>query len=287
MRGPWRQNTLTAFAGAIEIGVTTLELDIGVTRDGEVVVNHDRRAGRRLFRDTEPVEPGDPLFPYAGRRIAELTAAQLSTLRFSPAGTGGWAADQGDRQMPTLDAVFSLCRERTDRPVRLNIEAKSNPMRPRDTLGPAAFAAAMTRVIQAHAGVVPSMVSSFDWRVLQYARLYLPDLTLVALAGPGSGSPAWTAGIDVWARPFYGDLAAAASRLGARVLAPNWRAVTGSLIRSARREGIRVVPWTVNRPATMDRLIELGVDGLITDHPARVSNVLIRKGVRSPSPGQI
>lgn len=57
------ESTLPAFANALELGVSTLELDVQITRDGEAVVTHDRRISDRKCRDTAPATPGDPQYP--------------------------------------------------------------------------------------------------------------------------------------------------------------------------------------------------------------------------------
>ncbi len=281
------------------MGVTTLELDVGITRDGTVVVNHDRHVGRRVYRDTHPVVHGDALFPYAGRRIVDLTTAQIRSLRFLPArgypkahfdgaGDAGGNPAAGSR-MPTLEEAFVLCGRYGAGQVQINIEAKLDPTRPHETVPPSRFAAVTLEAIQIYGDPGTSMLSSFDWRVLLSARSLLSGLPLVALVahsrgGPGSISPVWTAGLDVSARPFFGDVAAAASSIGACVLAPPWRTVTACMVRSAHREGMRIVPWTVNQPVWMGRLIDLGVDGIVTDYPERLRAVMTQKQLAVPLP---
>ncbi len=286
--GAWRQNTLTSFAKALEMGVTTLELDVGVTVDAVVVVNHDRHVNRKLYRDTQPATTGDRLFPYAGRKISELAQAQIMTLDLRRRGTARRNRVQALShptslfRMPTLEEVFALCHRSGAGHVRLNVEAKRDPTRPTDTADPARFAERILTVVEAAGRPGTTMLSCFDWSLLVSARNLTDGLPLIALVAhhrkaPGSVSPVWTAGIDVSSRPFFGDVGAAAASFGASVLAPNWMDVTDSLIRSAHREGLRVIPWTVNDPGTMARLIELGVDGIITDHPQRLRIVMEQK----------
>src|SRR3954451_2549037 len=79
-RGLRPENTLAAFGKALQIGVTTLELDTGITKDGVVVVSHERRISSLECQDTAPVVAGDPMYPYVGKLIHELTLRQLKTL---------------------------------------------------------------------------------------------------------------------------------------------------------------------------------------------------------------
>ena len=104
------ESTLASFATGIETGVTTLELDLQITKDGREVVTHDRKISPAKCRDTAPVEAGDPQFPYVGKYVKDLTFAQVRSL---DCGTltlpqfPGQAASPG-AQMPTLAEVFAL-----------------------------------------------------------------------------------------------------------------------------------------------------------------------------------
>src|SRR5688500_19573687 len=70
------ESTLAAFGKALELGVTTLELDVQITKDGREVVTHDRKTNPAKCIDTAPVTPGDPAFPYAGKYVKDLTFDQ-------------------------------------------------------------------------------------------------------------------------------------------------------------------------------------------------------------------
>ncbi|SDU77355.1 Glycerophosphoryl diester phosphodiesterase family protein [Jiangella alkaliphila] len=92
------ESTLASFGNALQLGVTTLELDIQITKDGYAVVTHDRRINPAKCQDTAPVTPGDPQFPYAqGRYIKDLTLAQVRTLA---AAAASWPATPSSRSCP-------------------------------------------------------------------------------------------------------------------------------------------------------------------------------------------
>src|SRR3954452_15046314 len=74
------EESLEGFGKAMRLGVTTLELDTHVTKDRKVVVNHDRQINAQKCRDTAPVTPGDPMYPYVGKYIKDLTVAQIKTM---------------------------------------------------------------------------------------------------------------------------------------------------------------------------------------------------------------
>src|ERR1700754_4334126 len=74
------EESLEGFTKALRLGVSTLELDTHVTKDKKVVVNHDRQISAQKCRDTAPVRPGDPMYPYVGKYIKDLTLAQIKTM---------------------------------------------------------------------------------------------------------------------------------------------------------------------------------------------------------------
>ena len=288
-RGAWGlspRNTLETFAIALQIGVSTLELDIGVTQDGHVVVSHDRHVSPRLYRDTRPAILDDPLYPYAGRHIVDLTLAQLKTLENRRrTKRGRHAGDPScSPSIPTLSEVLELSQLLGAESVRYNIEAKVDPRYPSQSLEPACF---VDRLAEATSGLTSSCtISAFDWRILRLAIRAMPGYDLAALVSSSTlragGANPWTAGIDLRRRPFKGDVAAAALSIGANVLCVNWRCLTDALITSAHRLGLRVVAWTVNRTSTMERLIDCGVDGIVTDFPDRLRRVMAGRGMALP-----
>ena len=119
------ESTLQSFAKGLRVGVTTLELDMQITQDGKAVVTHDRQVSAAKCRDTAPVAPGDPEFPYVGKYVKDLTLAQVWTIE---CGTPlpehpGQEVVPGAR-IPLLREVFALAGcYRADR-VRFNVETK-------------------------------------------------------------------------------------------------------------------------------------------------------------------
>src|SRR5437868_12842483 len=110
-RGLRPENTLPAFAKALEIGVSTLEMDTGVTKDGQVIVSHEPVVIPLLCQDTHPAFPGDPAYPYVGKPIHDLTLAEIKTL---DCGTRRPAAPAQSPALSTLHAADVTC----DSPLR-------------------------------------------------------------------------------------------------------------------------------------------------------------------------
>jgi glycerophosphoryl diester phosphodiesterase len=285
-RGLRPENTLASFGKALQLGVTTLELDTGVTKDGIVVVSHERRIS--------PLEcGGDPTNKAIGKLIRELTYAQVKTLDCGVRGVDDALRATQEQvpgtRMPKLSQVFALAARYGAKDVRFNIETKLDPTAPGDTVGPDAFARKVIREIDKAHVRQRSSLQSFDWRTLKVAQKVAPSLRTVALAQPSNVFPGskWTAGIKVAsAKPFDDGSAATivAKQLKADVLSPVATATTPKLIKTSHNLGVPVVPWTVNEKADMAKLVDAGVDGLISDYPDRLREVLVAKGIDVADP---
>jgi glycerophosphoryl diester phosphodiesterase len=297
------ENTTASFANALETGVTTLELDVQITRDGKAVVTHDRRIAATKCRDTAPAVPGDPQYPYVGKYIVDLTLAQVRTL---DCGSQTLPQHPGQRpspgaKMPLLSEVFDVVERYRARKVMMNIETKVEAGAPHETAPRERFVQVVAEEVR-RAGVLDRVtIQSFDWGALMRMREVEPRLPIVALtngqqflqAGMPGRSP-WLGGIDI--DDFGGDLVAATASFGADALSPvhgdpqggavgdpGYRPfVTADLVARAHAAGMKVIPWTVNDTATMRKLIDDGVDGIITDYPDRLRTVMAERGIKLP-----
>jgi glycerophosphoryl diester phosphodiesterase len=297
------ESTLAAFGRALDLGVTTLELDTQITRDGQAVVTHDPQVDGRKCRDTRPAAPGDPAYPYVGKYVNTLTVAQVRTLDCGSrtlAAFPGQKASPGAR-MPLLSEVFALAKARSAGSARFNIETKVSADSPSETATPEQFVQVLAADVKA-AGVGDRVsIESFDWSSLMRMRKVAPDVPLVALTdrknlqvGQPGPSP-WLGGLDI--DDFGGDVVKAAHSFGAHAVSPvhgspssstvddpSYRPyVTAAMVRSAHQLGMTVIPWTVDDEATMSALVADGVDGLITNYPDRLRRVLREQGVPLPT----
>ncbi|GIE85998.1 glycerophosphodiester phosphodiesterase family protein [Actinoplanes regularis] len=298
------ENTLASFGNALRLGVSTLELDVQITEDGQAVVTHDRRVTGTKCTDTVPVTPGDPEFPYVGKYVNTLTLAQVRTLDCGSkalADKPGQLAVPGAR-MPLLREVFDLVKRYHADDVKLNVETKVEAGAPTETAPREQFVQVTAAEIRRAGMTAQVTVQSFDWGALMRMRQVQPRLPLVALTNYDSlqvglpGASPWLGGIDI--DDFGGDPIKAIRSFGATTFSPvhgfpqngtvsdpAYRPyVTRDLVRHAHRYGIKVVPWTVDDVPTMNKLIDDGVDGLITDYPDRLRTVLAGRGFALPKP---
>ena len=296
------ESSLLSFGTALDLGVSTLELDVQITADGAAVVTHDRRTNPAVCADTAPATPGDPLFPYVGRYVNTLTLAQVRTLDCGSARKPDHPAQRLSPGTPMLELheVFDLVRDRGADGVRFNVETKVEAGAPTETAPREQFVQVVAREVRA-AGMTERVdIQSFDWGALMRMREVAPELPIVALTngdflqvGQPGASP-WLGGIDI--DDFDGSLVRAAASFGADAISPVHGTpqaggitqpgytpfTTAAMVDEAHAAGLEVITWTVNDVPTMDALIDAGVDGLITDHPDRLRWLLDRRGYDLP-----
>jgi glycerophosphoryl diester phosphodiesterase len=286
-RGLAPENTLPAFERALEVGVTTLELDVAVTADGVVVVSHDPSLNPAITRDAT-----GRWLVVRGPLLKDLTVAQLQAYdvgRMDPASAyaRGFPIQQGvdGTRVPTLAQVFERVKALGADQVRFNIETKLDPARPQDTVSAEAMTDALLKAVRAAGMSDRVSIQSFDWRSLQRVQRLAPRIPTVYLTVQTASSDntrdgTWTAGLRL---ADHGSVPRMVKAAGGAAWSPNAAALTQPLLREAHALGLAVIPWTVNDPEDMDRLVGWGVDGLITDHPDRLRALLQRRGIALPA----
>lgn len=290
-RGLRPENTLASFENAIRMGVTTLELDIAITADGVPVISHDPELNPAITRDAkgEWIKEHGPL-------IKSMTLAQVQRYdvgRLNP--DHAYARQFPDQQprdgqhIPTLASLFKLVNKLGANNIQFDMETKIDPHQPDDTLSPQDFVDTMLTVIREYGMTRRVMVQSFDWRTLELLHRVEPGLRTMYLTieSPNFNTmkdSAWTAGHEL--KDFQGSVprmvrASAAHAVGV-VWAPNFNSLTPQLLQEAKALDLQVIPWTVNQKPQMERLIAWGVDGIITDYPDRLREVLAQRGLSLP-----
>jgi glycerophosphoryl diester phosphodiesterase len=301
-RGLAPENTLPAFAKALEVGVATLELDTGVTRDGVVVVAHDSVLNPDIARG-----PDGQWIAKKGPAIRDETYEALARYdmgRLKPESDYAkrypmQVAVDGAR-IPRLAEVFALAEKAGNRDVRFNIETKLTPTAPEETWAPEPFARAVIAEIRKARMAPRSTIQSFDWRTLQVVQKEARDIPTVYLTvqqrfmdnvctGPAAGNSmiaapdcqpsAWTAGFQL---RDHGSVPKMVKAAGGKVWSPYFNDVDAEKVKEAHDLGLKVVVWTVNEPAQIAKMLELGVDGLISDRPDVVREEMKKRDMRLP-----
>jgi glycerophosphoryl diester phosphodiesterase len=293
-RGLMPENTLPGFAAALGIGVTTLELDLAVSGDGEVVVSHNPRLEPALARDAngEWLQQSSP----AIKSMDLATVKSYDVGRLNP--SHNYAQRYPEQQamdgtsVPTLGEVFDLVNKSGNQSVRFNIEVKINPEHTQLTLSPKEFTAAVIKVVRDYRMEGRVMLQSFDWRVLHEVQQLAPEIAtsyltadqrwLSNLQTGKSGLSPWLNGLDI--DDFDGSAARAIKASGGDIWSSYHQEVDADAIKLAHELGLQVNVWTVNETDRMRELIAMGVDGIITDSPDRLRQVVIDLGLPVPPP---
>ncbi|WP_405431718.1 glycerophosphodiester phosphodiesterase family protein [Micromonospora sp. NBC_00617] len=301
--GMTTEESLEGFGKAMRLGVTTLELDTQITKDQKVVVNHDRQISAQKCADTAPVRAGDPMYPYVGKYIKDLTLAQLKTMDCGYQQLPGFPEQEQVKgfRMVELKDVLGLVKSYQAKQITLNIETKVEAGAPEQTAPRELFVRRVFEEIHSSGIEKQVTIQSFDWGALSQMHRLAPKWPLVALTnydflqvGQPGASP-WLGGIDV--DDYDGDFVRAAAAIpGVTALSPNYGFPQNgtisdpnfrfypdaTMVAEAHARGLKIIPWTCDDPATVSALMDMGVDGIITNYPNRVRAIMAERGMRLP-----
>jgi len=256
-RGLMPENTIPAMLKALELGVTTLEMDAAITKDKKVILSHDP-----YFNHDITTRPDGSLMPKAEEKnykIYQMTYEDVTKYDVGLKGHPKFLRQQKVKAIkPLLTDVIDAAEDyakRTKRPLPFyNIETKTtaatdNIFHP----GPLEFVDLLMEVIAQKQITGRVTVQSFDSRTLQYLHKKSPSVRTAFLIE------------DFDKNSLDENL----KELGyfPEVYSPHYTLVTNSLITECHSKGIKVIPWTVNEKTEIDRLRALHVDGIITDYP--------------------
>jgi len=256
-RGLHPENTIPAFEKALNLGVTTIELDVVVSKDKKLVVSHEP-----FFNPLICLDPSGNAIDTASENqhnIYQLTYAEIQKYDCGSIGNAKFPEQIKQKvSKPTLSESISFIENYIDennlKPVLYNIETKCTPQT--DGLfhpGPDEFAELLYQEVK-KAGILDRVCfQSFDVRTLQYLKKKEENLTLALLVENELG--------------FHRNI----EMLGFQptIYSPYYKLINENLILKCQDKGIRIIPWTINEINDMQRMKDMGVDGIITDYPDR------------------
>jgi len=255
-RGDWPENTLPAFAAAIEAGADCLELDLLCTADGEIVIHHDYFANPNfcayLDGSSIPV-PTSLIYSLTLEQVKQIDCGAKTNPRFprQRAMPGTTIPTLGE----LLDMIANLSHPHAKK-IRLNLEIKRKPGNPEYTPPPALFVERILQIVKKHNFSSRVYYSSFDPQILAEVRKQEPKAKLAFLFS--------LEGLIDYART-----------LGVEIISPEHNLIQGKdTVTRLHQLGFKVVVWTVNDLPRASELISFGVDGLITDYPEDFLNQL-------------
>ncbi len=260
-RGLAPENTIPSFLKALEYNVETLELDVVVSRDGKLVVSHEPWFSHIISLDKN----GNAITEEKEKEhnIYKLKYSEIKLYDVGSIGNKGYPEQQKMKvAKPLLKDVFKAvndyAKKKNLKPVRFNIEIKSNPeWDEKYTPAPAIFAKTVYDEIIKAKMEKNVIVQSFDVRPLQELRKLSVKLPLALLVMNKDG--------------FEKNL----EKLGFQpdTYSPHYSLVNEELIKYVRERNIKIVPWTVNEIADLERMKTFDLDGIITDYPDRAVKV--------------
>ncbi|HEY2811229.1 MAG TPA: glycerophosphodiester phosphodiesterase family protein [Rhabdochlamydiaceae bacterium] len=256
-RGVRPENTLPSFAAAIEAGADALEMDLLLTKEGEIVIYHDENINSQLiaYLDGSPVSSSPLVHELSLQQIKQFDCGRLVNPAFP------MQKQMPGTQIPTLEELFVFLKTSSlphAKDIRLNLEIKRNPFFPQITAPCEEIVKKLLATVKAHGMSSRVSYSSFDPEVLYVLRKHAPNATIAFLR-----EASLTGMVDI------------AKSLKAKTVSPDHELIHSAQdIRNLQQLGFRVVLWTVNEPQRWKELIEWGVDGIITDYPEELVRFL-------------
>lgn len=312
------ENTLPAYKTGLAVGTNWVDMDIGVTKDGIILIDHDiwlnpdilRKDGKffanskqDFYAQLESSAGGinKNIQPYLVKNLTLKELQQYDVGRINPNSTYAqyfplqYAVD--GTKMPTLQEVVNYVNKLTDKKVNFQIEIKNDPAHPDWTVSPKEFAQKVNDFLVKNNLVNRAEIQSFDWEPLYELHKLNPHLKLAFLVGYDDiermhGSDATQAGS--WSggkllKDYNNSLPQMVKALGGACYEPEDVSLTKEDLDEAHRLGLKVVVWTWPEhsgkafdPVVVDRLINWGVDGIITDDPAQLNSMLAARGLPVP-----
>jgi len=263
-RGSLPENSVAGFIQALEWGVNTLEMDVVISKDHQVVLSHEPFISHQICVDSLGNEiDSASQFQY---NMYQMTYRQIQQYDCGSKTAPGFPLQKSlPGPKPLLSEVITAVEERRSELklplIKYNIETKS--MRAFDGIfhpEPAVFIELVLKVVKHHGIADRTMIQSFDPRTLIELRKQDANITIALL-------------VNSTVNPVHDFI-----RLGFEpdIYSPRYSLVTDSMITYLHRKNIAIIPWTVNDPEDMKKYIDLGVDGIITDYPERLLKILDR-----------
>ncbi len=260
-RGLMPENTIPGFIEALNIGATTLELDLAVTKDHELLVSHEHYINATYCLDTTGA-------PISKEKEKEYNIYQMTYEEVKAYDCGIKPHPHFPQQKkfsvakPLLKELVTAVNEyqtKNNKLVKYNIEIKCSPAGDNTYHpDPKVFSDLVYSFIQQHMDPKLVNVQSFDFRVLRYFHEKYPDIKLAVLVGS-----------DHQVDNTLNDLG-----FTPPIYSCGYKKLTQEIVQDIQTRGMAVIPWTVNETKAMQQLIDFGVDGIITDYPDRLVNLM-------------
>jgi len=297
------ENTLYSYAYAIELGATSIECDMQLTKDGQIVMSHNPILNSDITRDENGNYIENNKYDIRLMTVDELKKFDVGVMDLN---CGEYYDLHGktqftyDAKIPTLEELMQLIQSYGDKNIVLNIETKSYPDPAsagyKNNADPKKFVEVFNNIVKKYDMEDRVVLQSFDWQTLIEMKKLNPNISTSALwqEQPSWGrdseslrryekkkSP-WLGGLDI--KDYQGNPVKAAHAIGADIISPYYTEISKQDVDEAHSLGMKVVPWTVNNEKDMNMLLDMGVDGIISDKPWLLKQVLEKRNIKLHTP---
>lgn len=253
-RGTLPENSMVGFEEALKVGSDILEMDLHVSKDKVLIVSHDSAVSREIcvMPNGKKVKKTIRLRTLTAQQIQKYDCGRIPHPRFPE------QKQVPNTSMPTLDEVLTWFAKTAPSHVELNIETKMDEPKKADNPDPKFFASAVIDLLKKHGLLDRAILQSFEFSTLVEAKKIEPALRTAALFENEK------------------NFCAVTEQTGATMASPDFTLVTAKEVAECRKRGIPIHPWTANTEKDWAKLVDLGVDGIITDYPAKLLKFLNR-----------
>ena len=297
------ENTLYSYAYAIELGATSIECDMQLTKDGQIVMSHNPILNSDITRDENGNYIENNKYDIRLMTVDELKKFDVGVMNPN---CGEYYDLHGktqftyDAKIPTLEELMQLIQSYGDKNIVLNIETKSYPDPAsagyKNNADPKKFVEVFNNIVKKYDMDDRVVLQSFDWQTLIEMKKLNPNISTSALwqEQPSWGrdseslrryekkkSP-WLGGLDI--NDYQGNPVKAAHAIGADIISSYYTEISKQDVDEAHSLGMKVVPWTVNNEKDMNMLLDMGVDGIISDKPWLLKQVLEKRNIKLHTP---
>lgn len=264
-RGLMPENSIPAFIKALELGVTTLELDLAVTKDGIVVISHEPWLSHEFCSDLDGkriVESKEKEFNIYGMNYDALKKYDCGSLPHPRFPNQELMRVYKPSLSEMIDSVKSYCKNNNKPLPHFNIEIKRQPEYDGIYCPPVnEFCKLVLKVIKEKQIEKHCNLQSFDWETLRICHKLAPEIPLAMLV-ENNLSP--QENLD---------------KLGFKpqIYSPYFKLIDANLLQWVKKQDMKLIPWTVNEASDIEKILKLGVDGIISDYPDRVLKKMISR----------
>ena len=297
------ENTLYSYAYAIELGATSIECDMQLTKDGQIVMSHNPILNSDITRDENGNYIENNKYDIRLMTVDELKKFDVGVM---DPNCGEYYDLHGktqftyDAKIPTLEELMQLIQSYGDKNIVLNIETKSYPDPAsagyKNNADPKKFVEVFNNIVKKYDMENRVVLQSFDWQTLIEMKKLNPNISTSALwqEQPSWGrdseslrryekkkSP-WLGGLDI--KDYQGNPVKAAHAIGADIISPYYTEISKQDVDEAHSLDMKIVPWSVNNEKDMNMLLDMGVDGIISDKPWLLKQVLEKRNIKLHTP---